>query len=101
MFPMRRPRPFDPSAQDSCPMAAVGTSHPDALWTSFSFPVDTAHCGFPWRSSQTVARSRRAVDGLIYRDDSLGFLGDASGRCPLDYPPFTVNTVGFAQLWKS
>ena len=82
-------------------MAAVGTSHPDALWTSFSFPVDTARCGFPWRSGQAVARSRRAFGGLIYSDDSLGFLGDASGRCPLDYPPFTDKEVGFAQRWNS
>lgn len=82
-------------------LPAVGTSHPDSMWTSFAFPVDTAHCGFPWRSGQAVARSRWACVALIYRDDSLGFLGDASGRFPLDYPPFTDKEVGSAQRWNS
>ncbi len=78
-------------------MAAVGTSHPDGMWTYFSFLVVAAHRGFPWRSGHAVARSRRAVGGLIYRDYSLGFLDDASGLFPLDDPPFTDKEVGFAQ----
>src|SRR6266481_3441410 len=94
---MRKPRPFGPAAQSSCPMAVLGHSRPDSLRTTAGLPFGSYACRILYGPVRPRRNFRLAICRDICPRRSVVFLGHASGRLSLDYPPLTDTEVGLVQ----